>query len=205
LVFRYPLVALIGYLIGSIPIGLLIGQLWGVDVRQVASGRTGGTNVYRAVGIAPAILTALLDISKGTLAVLTARMILPSPTAMALAGLAAVVGHNWSLYIGFRGGAGTSPNLGAILILSPITFFIAAPLGLITIVLTRYASVGSMVISTLAALGLMVFIVSGQLPRAYLLYAVGQAALIFYALLPNIRRLRAGTERRLEWEWRGQD
>jgi len=177
--------------------GLLIGKWCGVDVRQLGSGRTGGTNVYRAAGIGPAILTALLDIAKGALAVLIARMILPSPSAMVLAGLGAVMGHNWSCYIRFRGGAGTAPSLGALLLLSPLTFFIATPLGLIALVLSRYASVGSMVISILAALSLVILILSGRLPREYLLYAVGQAALIFYALRPNIQRLRAGTERRL--------
>ncbi|HID86544.1 MAG TPA: glycerol-3-phosphate 1-O-acyltransferase PlsY [Anaerolineae bacterium] len=197
MIFRYFLVALIGYLIGSIPMGLLIGKWCGVDVRQLGSGRTGGTNVYRAAGIGPAILTALLDIAKGALAVLIARMILPSPSAMVLAGLGAVMGHNWSCYIRFRGGAGTAPSLGALLLLSPLTFFIATPLGLIALVLSRYASVGSMVISILAALSLVILILSGRLPREYLLYAVGQAALIFYALRPNIQRLRAGTERRL--------
>lgn len=205
MVFRYFLVALIGYLLGSIPMGLLISKLWGVDVRRVGSGRTGGTNVYRAAGIGPAILTALLDASKGALAVLIARMVLSSPSAMVIAGLGAVIGHNWSLYIGFRGGAGTAPNLGALLLLSPITVFIAGPLGLIAIALTRYASVGSMVISTLTAVALVVLVLSGQLPREYLLYAVGQAALIFYALRPNIQRLRAGTERRLDWEWGEQN
>ncbi len=196
-VLPYILVTLIGYLIGAIPVGYLVGKTQGIDVRQYGSGRTGGTNVLRALGLGPAFFTILGDALKGMIAVLVARAIMPTPLAEALAGLGAVGGHNWSVFIGFRGGAGTITALGALSLLSLQTLFVVTPLGLVALLLSRYASVGSLVISCSMPFVLLGFIAAGHQPLAHLVYGVGVAAIIISALRGNIQRLRTGTERRI--------
>jgi len=197
--FRYASVILIGYLLGAIPVGYLVGKTRGIDVREYGSGRTGGTNVLRSAGPLPALFTILGDAFKGMAAVLIAKAILPTPIAESLAGLGAVAGHNWSAFIGFRGGAGTMTALGALLVLSPRALFVIAPLGLIAALASGYASVGSLTVSSLVPLVLLCLIAVGSQPPAHLLYGVGVAAMIIFSLRGNIQRLRAGTERRI-WE-----
>ena len=114
---QYILVTLIGYLLGAIPVGYLVGKTQGIDVRQYGSGRTGGTNVLRSVGLGAAFFTILGDGLKVMIAVLAARAIMSTPLAEVLAGLGAVGGHNWSFFISFRGGAGAITALGALLLL----------------------------------------------------------------------------------------
>jgi len=195
--FRYASVILIGYLLGAIPVGYLAGKTRGIDVREYGSGHVGGTNVLRSAGPVLAFFTVLGDALKGMVAVLIARAILPTPIAEALAGLGAVAGHNWSVFIGFGGGVGTMTTLGALFILSPKALFIIAPLGLIAALVSGYASVGSLTISSLMPLVLLCLIAFGSQPPAYLLYGVGVAAMIIFSLRGNIQRLRAGTERRI--------
>jgi len=143
--------AVIAYLLGSLPAGYLLGRLWGVNVLERDSGRTGGTNVLRSAGLAPALLTGALDIGKGALAVWLAGQICPAacqPAARALAGAAAILGHNHSIFLGFRGGAGVGTSLGA---LSAIYLPAAAGLLILLVAIiavTRYASVGSLTIVT---------------------------------------------------------
>ncbi len=197
LVLQYISVTLIGYLLGAIPVGYLIGKTQGIDVRQYGSGRTGGTNVLRALGLGAAFFTILGDALKGMIAVLIARTIMPTPLAEALAGLGVVGGHNWSFLINFRGGAGTVTTLGALLLLSPETLFIVTPLGLAALLLSRYASVGSLVVSSSMPLVLLGLVVAGRQPLAHLVYGVGVAVMIIFSLRGNIQRLRAGTERRI--------
>lgn len=189
---------LAGYLLGSIPNGVLIARRFDEDPRTVGSGRTGGTNVYRAAGPTAGIITALLDALKGVAAVVLAHYVFPDVAlAASLAGLAAIVGHNWSIFLGFRGGAGTMTNVGALLTLSPLTFVLAGLAGLGALLTTRIASVGSLTASWGA---FVVFVVLGFLDRSnapYIVYGIGQALIITWSLRPNIARLRAGTERRI--------
>ena len=112
-VWQWIVALLVSYLMGSIPVGILVVR-WarGIDVRRVGSGRTGGTNVLRAAGWKAAVFTGLGDASKATLAVLVARWLHGPSLLLALAGAAAVVGHNYSLFLGFRGGAGTGASIG---------------------------------------------------------------------------------------------
>lgn len=193
----YILVILIGYLLGAIPVGYLVGKTQGIDVRQYGSGRTGGANVLRSIGPRAAFLTILGDILKGMIAVLVARAIMPTPLAEVLAGLRVVGGHNWSVFIGFRGGAGTMTALGALLLLSPKTLSIVASLGLMALLLSRYASVGSLAVSISMPLISLGFIAAGHQPLAHLVYGAGAAAMIIFSLRSNIQRLRTGTERRI--------
>ena len=151
----------------------------------------------RSIGLGAAFFTILGDGLKAMSAVLVARAIMSTPLAKVLAGLGAVGGHNWSFFISFRGGAGAITALGALFLLSPGTLFIVAPLGLIALLLSRYASVGSLVVSSSMPFILLGFTAAGHQPLAHLVYGVGVAAMIIFSLRGNIQRLRAGTERRI--------
>jgi acyl phosphate:glycerol-3-phosphate acyltransferase len=193
-------VALLAYLLGSFPAGYLLARLWGVNVLQQGSGRTGGTNVFRAAGVLPALITGALDVGKGALAVWLAGRLVPGDgeaMAQVLAGAAVILGHNHSVFLGFRGGAGVGTSLGA---LSAVYWPAAAALAVLLVVLiavTRYASIGSLAVVTAMPIVLIVLAGTGTLAGTYVVYGLLAWALIVYAHRPNIRRLMAGTERRL--------
>ena len=127
-----PVLMGVGYLLGSIPSGFLVVKIFsGQDVRQVGSGRTGGTNVMRAVGLGAGLLTAFLDILKGAASVWLAQALLPEDVqalGMALAGLGAILGHNYSIFLKFKGGAGGAPCVGGAIGLWWPSVFIILPL-----------------------------------------------------------------------------
>ncbi|HHN93216.1 MAG TPA: glycerol-3-phosphate 1-O-acyltransferase [Anaerolineae bacterium] len=187
-----------GYLLGSIPGGFLIVRwLRGIDVRQVGSGRIGGTNVLRAAGWKVALVVMALDAAKGALAVLLARWVGAPPLVEALAGALAITGHNYSVFLGFRGGAGAMTAIGAALALWPWSALIMAAVGLTVALTTKYSSLGSTFVGLLA---LIIFVVRGALglsPWAYAVYGLLALALIAWALRPNYRRLARGEERRV--------
>ncbi|HQZ70298.1 MAG TPA: glycerol-3-phosphate acyltransferase [Anaerolineae bacterium] len=199
-----PLLAVLaGYLLGAIPFGVVVCRPLGKDPRRVGSGRTGGTNVYRTAGAVPAILTVLGDGLKGAAAVWLAIWLVPGaqqPLIVALAALAAILGHNYSVYVGFAGGAGSSPNIGAFLALSPnpLWFLGAAVIGGLVWKLGRMASVASLSLSAVLLLSVLWFVYSGQRSPALLVYGVGQLGLVAWALRPNIKRLLAGGEIRVD-------
>jgi len=199
-ILRYVIVIALGYVIGSIPVGYLMVKLMkGTDVRQHGSGRTGGTNVWRAAGLGPAILTAAGDFLKGLSAVLIARAVLGSSVGEVLAGVAAVAGHNWSVFLGWRGGAGTATNLGVISALSlPVALALSAA-GLLVIVISRYASAASLAVAVLAPAIFLALALLAHRPLPHALYGLLAGAVVVLALRPNIVRLLAGTERRLSY------
>ncbi|HDQ71618.1 MAG TPA: glycerol-3-phosphate acyltransferase [Chloroflexi bacterium] len=192
------LVAIGAYLIGSIPVGLLVVRLkTGKDVRKVGSGRTGGTNVFRAAGPAIAVLSMLGDFAKGWIAVWLAQALVGTPIAEALAGVLAITGHNYSIFIRFDGGVGAITTVGSATALWPVSLPFLAAMGIPMIYITRHTSVGSMTVGLLLP---MLFILGawlGDLPSVYLIHGVGALFLIFWALRPNIERLRSGEERRV--------
>ena len=198
------ILVVLGYLIGSLPFGVLIGRLaGGVDLREHGSGRTGATNALRTIGPAWAALVSLLDTAKGFVAVLAVGWLYaagPSgsaPWVAAAAGIAAIAGHIHSVFIGFRGGRGVATFAGSMLAMAPLVPAIVVPLFAVVVWRTRYVSLGSLVGCALApvtAAGLAVF---GQAPWAAVALGVGGAALVAAAHEDNIARLRAGTERKL--------
>lgn len=193
-------VALLAYLIGSFPAGFLVARLWGVNVLDHGSGRTGGTNVFRAAGIVPALVTGALDVGKGSLAVWLAGQLVPGAgqaTAEVLAGAAVILGHNHSIFLRFRGGAGVGTSLGALGAIYWPAAVVLVVLLVVIIAITRYASIGSLVIVTAMPIILIVLAGMGILSNTYVCYGLLAWALIVYAHRPNIRRLIAGTERRL--------
>lgn len=197
------LAALVGYLLGALPVGYLVGRLWGKDVRTTGSGRTGATNVFRSAGKWAAILTALGDFAKGALAVLAVRALGLSEAGEVVAGIAAVAGHNWSVFLRFTGGAGTMTNVGVLTALNPLALLVITPLGLGTLFVSRYASVASLVVAGLIPLVLFLFARLQDAPSIYVWFGIGGGLLVVGALRPNIRRLIAGSERRLNLNFGG--
>ena len=189
-------VILVAYLVGSIPMGLmLVRATTGKDIREIGSGRTGGTNVLRAAGSRIAVVVILFDVAKGLLPVLLARAVVGIPIVEALAGLFAVVGHNYSIFISFRGGAGTMTTIGGAFGLWPWCGVIVIAVGALTVKATRQASVGSIVVALLipAVFALRAWTVDA--PWVYLVHGLGTAAVTLWSLRPNIKRLLEGSER----------
>ena len=184
----------IGYGLGSIPVGLLIVR-WqkGVDIRQHGSGNTGMTNVLRAVGKGAAALTLVGDLVKGLLPVLLARAWLTSPWAIGLVALAAVIGHAYPVFAGFRGGKGVATTLGVFIPLLPGPLLIAFVIWAACVAFRRQVSVGSLAAATSLPMAALLWGASA----AYVLYALLAAVLIWYRHRENIERLLAGTEPRL--------
>ena len=186
------------YLVGGLPWGLILAQrLRGIDLRQYGSGKIGMTNTARTLGWRLAFVVLALDVLKGVAAVWLARLLTGDATVEALAGLAAIAGHCWSPYIGFGGGRGVASGIGGALALAPWTLLVSLPLGLLVLWLTRYVSLASLLGAVLVAAGLVLGSLLGALPPAYSLFGVVGAALVVGKHHDNIRRLLAGTERKL--------
>lgn len=189
----------VAYVIGSIPIGLFVVYLVRrTDIRQIGSGRIGGTNVMRAAGWQIALLSGLLDVLKATLAVFVARWLGGPPLLLALAGVMAIVGHNYSLFLGFKGGAGTGTSMGGAIALWPWSALITIPTLLAVIVVTRRGSIGSIVLAFLIPALFATRAALGLDPWAFVVYGVLTSVLTLWALRPNIRRLLHGEEKAVD-------
>ncbi|MDX1522199.1 MAG: glycerol-3-phosphate acyltransferase [Anaerolineae bacterium] len=188
---------LAGYLFGSIPVGYVVARLYGINVTASGSGRTGGTNVLRAAGPVAAGLTVIGDVLKGMLPVYLLQAAGISPWVVALVGVAAVIGHNYSIFLGFRGGVGAGTAVGALGGISLPVGLLAAGCALVALWFSGYASILSTTIAVSGLLFLIIFAVLGLLPAGYILFGALTLVLIVYALLPNYARLRAGTERKI--------
>ena len=200
------LAAAIGYLIGAIPFGYIYVKLvTGKDIRTIESGRTGGTNAGRAAGGWVGWLTGLSDMFKATAAVLAATALVQNglaadwlPYARALAGLCAVIGHNWSVYVGFAGGAGLTPNVGWATAIWGWLFPIAFVMLIAIFYITGMASVVTFSISATISVVLGIRYWMGVDPSpAYLLASLVTLAMIGWSLRPNFQRILNGTERRV--------
>jgi len=199
------IMAAVGYLIGALPFGVLIGKaVANVDVREHGSGAMGMTNVLRTVGKPAAAAVLALDIGKGVAAVIIAKWIFDSPGAEVAAALAALVGHNWPVFIGFRGGRGTASGWGALWVISPIAGFAATVIGLSLVAVTRYVSLGSIAAAALGSLVLIGLAIIGasvempvETPLVYCWYGAIGSALIVFRHRENIARLLNGTERKI--------
>ena len=186
------------YLVGSIPAGFVVGKLFfGVDVRRYGSGNIGATNVLRTFGIGTAAAVFAIDVAKGALPVAIVGWLSGEPWWQMAAALAAVVGHNWGVFLRFRGGRGVSTAMGGLLAMTPQLALPPLAIGLAIIGVSRYASLGSLIGAALALTIIAVAVALGSEPLAYLVYAAPAVALIFVQHRDNIERLLAGKERKL--------
>lgn len=220
----YLATALMAYLIGSFPSGVVVVRIArGIDVRRVGSRRSGATNVFRTAGVGSAIVVFLLDVLKGAAAVWLGMWLggspalasrwqawaevptawpLPAGAASALwaglvAGLAAIAGHNWPVYVRFQGGRGVSTTLGTMIPLAPVVAGVGFLVGISIIIVSRYASMGSLIGCLVLPSGLVLQSCFVPVPLATILYATLVAGVIIFQHRDNIARLRAGTERKL--------
>lgn len=186
------LTAVLGYLLGSIPFGVVVTRVMGLgDVRRIGSGNIGATNVLRTGNKPAALATLLLDGGKGAVAVLAARMWAGGDAAQ-LAALAAFLGHLFPVWLGGKGGKGVSTFLGTLLALAFPVGLAACATWLVTAVVTRISSLSALVASATAFLWAALL---GHGDMVILLVLL--ATLVFWRHLPNIERLRAGTEPRI--------
>ena len=184
----------LGYLLGSMPNGYLAGRwLKGIDLRQCGSGSTGATNVLRNVGKGPALVVFLLDVGKGALAVLLAKSFGLNDWVQVLAGLAALAGHIWPVWLGWKGGKAVATGLGMFLGLAWPVGLACLGLFMAVISLSRIVSLSSVV----AAIGLPVLMVLAGANGASISVSVVASVMVLWRHRSNIERLIAGTEPRI--------
>lgn len=194
----YALNGALGYVLGSLPFGLIVGFLWlRRDIRDYGSGKTGTTNVLRTAGRIPAVLVLVADVAKGVVPGLVGRFVFDDDGVAAAGAGAAVVGHVWPVFAGFRGGRGVATTFGGILGLSPLLSLVFPVIAVAVVAPTRIVSLMSVVATPIAGAIVVVLALLDRQPAAFALYALFVVALIEYKHIPNIRRLLAGTEPRL--------
>lgn len=193
------LAALCGYLLGAIPVSLLVGKVLGggVDVRDFGSGKTGFTNSLRVVGLKRSVPVFVGDFSKGLAAALLPLLWTDDPWARAVGAVAAIVGHVWPVFAGFRGGRGVLAGVGALFGLNPLAALAVIPVMIVCVAATRYVSLGSIVAAFSAAVIFAALAAAGEHSWAYGFAAIAGGGLIIAVHHDNIGRLLAGTERKL--------
>ncbi|MBI4334240.1 MAG: glycerol-3-phosphate 1-O-acyltransferase PlsY [Chloroflexi bacterium] len=200
----------LGYLIGSIPSGVIISRQFGRrDIQEYGSGSTGATNALRTAGTKAGVMVFLADLIKGAAVVLLAGWLVGSRTftvadftfnaqaAQVLSAVAAIVGHIWSVFLRFRGGKGVSTFFGAFVVLSPLLAVICGAIAIAVIALFRYVSLGSLLGAVCAVFLLLPLVYLGWQPENYMLFALPSVGLILFRHRENIYRLLTGTERKL--------
>jgi len=190
-----PAVAIIAaYAIGSIPFALILARRWGTrDLRRIGSGNLGAANVWRVTGATAGVLVALLDIAKGAAGVLVAEQLNGGAATPAAAGVAAVVGHIYPVWLGFRGGKGVATSCGVFAVLTPLAILPALAVFFVSVWITKYVSVGSV----LASLALPPAAYATGGPEPAIAAAAAVAVLIVFRHRSNLKRVLAGTEPRV--------
>ena len=182
------------YLIGSVPFAWLLARRWGAaDLRRVGSGNIGAANVLRASGVKAGVLVAVLDIAKGALSVMLAARFGDNAAAPAAAGLAAIVGHIYPVWLRFRGGKGVATACGVFSMLTPLAVPPALGIFVVTVWITKYISLGSVLASI--ALPPIAYALGSPMPAVAAAFAA--SVIIVFRHRANVLRLRTGTERRI--------
>jgi len=181
---------LCAFLLGSIPFGVVVAKIYGVNLKKVGSGNIGATNVLRAMGKGPALLTLVGDVLKGSLAVVIGRFFFHGPSLEGIIGLSAIVGHNFSLFLRFKGGKGVATSIGVLLIYSPKVGVLTVILWLMVILITRYSSLAAIVSFGVLPLGIYILDYS----QGKLIISILIAFLLIFRHTDNIKRLLEGTE-----------
>ena len=194
---EYVLAVVIGYLIGSISFSFLWGRLFqGIDIRKHGSGNAGATNTLRVMGVGPALTVLALDIGKGVLAVWVGWWIDPASLMLPiLGGFAAILGHNWPVFFAFRGGKGIATMIGVVATLCLLPGLAAGLVGIASIFVTRFVSLGSLLFAALLPLSLWLF---GREPEL-IVFSLALAVLAFYRHRSNIVKLAQGKENKLSF------
>jgi acyl phosphate:glycerol-3-phosphate acyltransferase len=192
LIANFALNIVLAYLLGSVPTGYWLGRMKGVDIRQFGSGNIGMTNVLRVLGKPYAILTFIVDVGKGTLAVTLLPWLFhtPDPWMKVIAGLAAVCGHNWSVFLKFKGGKGVNTSAGVFLGLAWLPTLLVLVIFGIVLAIFRYVSLGSII----AAVCFPVLMILFHQHILYFILSILLALFIIIRHRSNIKRLLAGTE-----------
>ncbi|MBN1188321.1 MAG: glycerol-3-phosphate acyltransferase [Dehalococcoidales bacterium] len=203
-------VIIVGYILGSIPVGVLISRMRSrVNILQQGSGKIGATNVLRTAGRKAAAIVLLGDVAKGTLSVVLAGLIFGNDllvvgnigigtlVAQVVAALAAIAGHNWSIFLKFKGGRGVSTFFGGLMALCPPAALIGGEVFFISAGITRYASMASIIGVVTAYVILIPLTIIYKFPLEYLVYALIGGILIIVMHKDNINRLVSGTERKI--------
>ncbi len=190
-------IVIISYLIGSFPSGYLMGKfLKGIDIRQYGSKNVGATNVFRVVGKMPGLITLLIDIIKGLIVIVIVRKIMNLPNVQLLqilAGLSVIIGHNWTIFLGFKGGKGVATSTGVFFGLVPESLLVALLLFSAILLITRKVSLGSLI-----AVFVFPFVVYFfKEPREILLFSSLISFIVIVKHIPNINRLIKGTENKI--------
>ena len=187
-------IAIVAYLFGAIPVGVLVMRTYGIDIQKIGSGNIGATNVLRAAGWGPALVVALADIMKGGIAVLIAQAFGMPGWEVAVVGFCAVVGHNYSVFLGFRGGKGVATSFGTILLLDVGLGIALLPVFAATVLITRFSSAASMLTS-------FVSIILGIAMKREWWFVLMMSLLFSMIILmhrENLDRIRNGIERQFD-------
>lgn len=216
MLYIFPIfAAVLGYLLGSFPVGVMVCRIFGVDIRKVGSGRTGTTNAWRAAGLKAAIPTLLGDALKGAIAIWIVawlfRLLFPEPAVMtldeattrlaiqqwsaAMAGSFAIIGHNWSMFLGFKGGAGGITSAATTMAMMPLVGGVVWIVGAFLIWWSRMASVGTFAVGVTTFAAFLLLAINNSAPWAYVVYGVIAMGAVMVALRSNREKLRKGEER----------
>ena len=196
---KYLLIAVIGYFLGNVSVGILIARLYGVeDIRKVGSGNAGTTNVLRNLGWTPSALTLLGDCLKGLVAALIGKW-LAGDIGLLVGGNCAVLGHNFPVFFKFRGGKGIATNLGMILVINPIIALILTVIVVAIVAVTHYMSVGSIAACFMYPLSVILFMRGNPFYGWYVGFAIFAGALAFFQHRKNVQRLLRHEENWLDF------
>jgi glycerol-3-phosphate acyltransferase PlsY len=208
-------IAILSYLIGSIPTSIIVGKLRrGIDIRQHGSGNAGGTNVIRVLGWKAGIFVIIMDMAKGLLATIVVSRLMYGPipfenktpfddftVVQIIAGCAAILGHIWTLFAGFKGGKGIATAGGMLIGVAPVEVAVSLGIFIVVFLVTHYVSLGSLSAAASFPLTMFfrenVFMVSIPGYKTLIFFSIGISLLIFYTHRANIKRLLKGTENRL--------
>ncbi len=209
MIATYILMAVIAYAIGSVNFSVILSKrIAGFDVRQKGSGNAGTTNMLRSVGKGAALLTLILDILKGIVAILIAKFVVGGISSEAntailvqLAGFFVVVGHTFPMFFGFKGGKGVATALGVLLLTQPLIGAICLVFALVVMAFTRMVSLGSIMAAILFPV-LTIFITDGYIADGYnyIIFGIAMAVLVVFNHRTNLKRIYNGNENRLSFK-----
>ncbi len=192
---KIALIIISCYLLGSVPFGYIVGKLFKkVDIREYGSGNIGATNALRILGPQLASLVVIGDIGKGIFSIYLAQYFnIDSSLILTIAGLAVICGHNWSLFLGFKGGKGIATTFGVVFALNPTISILALIIGGVVVITTRYVSLASI----FAVISIFIFTILFKQPYEYIIFSAIIMIIGIFKHKENIQRLKSKTERKI--------